>query len=557
MIRFRTIASNLARFVRFDRDYDTLNNFYAVYGSLTAADLQKAANDYFTEKGMIVTTLSTEPLAPEIKTLPALASFAPKSAAATGVDAIVQKSPLPQLNFKLVFEAGSAHDPKGKEGLAALTAAMISEAGSKELKIDEISKAFFPMAASFDSRVDKEMATFTGRIHRDNWSRFAEIALPMLTEPGFRTEDFERLRDGQMNALVQDLRSNNEEELGKERLQENIFDGTPYGHPVLGTVAGIKAITLDDVKNFAKTHYTQSNVTLGISGDATPEMIARVNTAIAALPKGEKQPATKVAGHMPKGMEVEIIEKDTRATAISFGLPIEVTRSHADFPALSVARAWLGEHRSSMSHLYGRIRETRGMNYGDYAYIEAFPGGMFQFLPPANVARRAQIFEVWIRPVMPQNAHMALRIAIHELDKLVRDGMTKEDFETTRQYLMKNVFVLTATQNAQLGYALDSKFYGVPEYTKYMRDALGKLTVDDVNRAVKKHLSAQNLSVVMITKDAAGLKNALVSDAPSTMKYESEKPAELLAEDKVIGARKLGIKAENVKITPVEKVFAE
>jgi zinc protease len=260
---------------------------------------------------------------------------------------------------------------------------------------------------------------------------------------------------------------------------------------------------------------------------------------------------------MPKGMEVEIIEKDTRATAISFGLPIEVTRSHPDFPALSVARAWLGEHRSSMSHLYGRIRETRGMNYGDYAYIEAFPGGMFQFLPPANVARRAQIFEVWIRPVMPQNAHMALRIAIHELDKLVRDGMTKEDFETTRQYLMKNVFVLTATQNAQLGYALDSKFYGVPEYTKYMRDALGKLTVDDVNRAVKKHLSAQNLSVVMITKDAAGLKNALVSDAPSAMKYESEKPAELLAEDKVIGARKLGIKAENVKITPVEKVFAE
>ena len=52
------------------------------------------------------------------------------------------------------------------------------------------------------------------------------------------------------------------------------------------------------------------------------------------------------------------------------------------------------------------------MNYGDYAYIEAFPRGMFQFFPDPNIARRAQIFEIWIRPVVPDNAHMALRIAV-------------------------------------------------------------------------------------------------------------------------------------------------
>jgi zinc protease len=129
------------------------------------------------------------------------------------------------------------------------------------------------------------------------------------------------------------------------------------------------------------------------------------------------------------GSRVEIVEKETRATAISFGHPIEVTRSHPDFAALSVARAWLGEHRSSVSHLYKRIRETRGMNYGDYAYIEAFPRGMFQFFPDPNIVRRAQIFEIWIRPVVPENAHMALRIAIHELDGLVREGMSEGDFE--------------------------------------------------------------------------------------------------------------------------------
>jgi zinc protease len=144
---------------------------------------------------------------------------------------------------KLLFTVGSADDPPGKEGLSALAAAMIAEAGSKELRIDEISRALYPMAASFTDQVDKEMTTFTGRVHRDNWKAFFDTVLPQLVEPGFRTEDFQRLKDQQANALVEDLRSSNEEELAKERLQTNLFAGTPYGHPVLGTVAGIEAIT--------------------------------------------------------------------------------------------------------------------------------------------------------------------------------------------------------------------------------------------------------------------------------------------------------------------------
>jgi zinc protease len=236
---------------------------------------------------------------------------------------------------------------------------------------------------------------------------------------------------------------------------------------------------------------------------------------------------------------------------------VSVTRASPDFAALSVARAWLGEHRMSTSHLFQRIRGIRGMNYGDYAYLEAFPGGMFQFFPNPNIARRAQIFEVWIRPVVPENAQMALRIAVNELDNLITSGMTEEDFQATRQYLMKNVYVMTATQDQQLGYAMDSKWYGIPEYTSYMRSALQKLTRDDVNRALKKHLSAKDLSVVIITKDAQGLRDALVADAFSTIKYDAQQPADILAEDKLIGARKLRIPAEKVRITPVEEIFAK
>jgi zinc protease len=555
------IAAIFARFVRHGRSAGTLNRLYRVYSSVTPTDLQAAAKKSFIDSNLVVTTLAKDPLPESVAQLPAMATFAanaPSAGAAGDVNFLMQKNALPQVNVKLVFSAGSAHDPKGKEGLASLAASMIADAGSRDRRIDEINKELFPMAGIFRAQTDKEVTTFTASIHRDNWKPFLEIVMPMLVEPGFREEDFKRVKDAHANALKEDLRSSNEEELGKERLQTNIFAGTPYGHPVIGTVAGIEAITLDDVRGFIRNAYTRGALTVGVCGDAPDAMLAALRSDLAKLPAGPGLAAPQsVAGKRPVGFEVEIIEKETRATAISFGLPIAGNRASPDFVALSVARAWLGEHRSSVSHLYQRIREVRGMNYGDYAYIEAFPRGMFQFFPDPNIPRRSQIFEVWIRPVVPVNAHMALRIGVHELDKLIREGMSKADFEGTRDYLMKNVFVMTATQNQQLGYGLDSKWYGIPEFTAYMRDGLKKLTLEDVNAAIRKHFSASDLSVVIITKDAKGLKEKLASDEFSPIQYDAEKPKELLDEDKVIGARKLGIKAENIRITPVEEVFAK
>src|SRR6185295_7751862 len=234
-------------------------------------------------------TVSQQPLPDAMASLPSFASLAPGAApesAASDVAFIVQKTALPQLNVKLLFKVGSANDPKGKEGLAELAAAMVAEAGSRDRRIDEINKALFPMAGAFRARVDKEMTTFTGSIHRDNWKAFFDIALPMLLEPGLREEDFKRLKDAQWNALKEDLRSNNEEELGKERLQANIFAGTPYGHPAVGTLAGIAAITLDDVKAFLSSAYTRANLVVGLSGDLPTGLQSDLTARLAALPEG-------------------------------------------------------------------------------------------------------------------------------------------------------------------------------------------------------------------------------------------------------------------------------
>lgn len=551
-----SIAALLASFVHFERRADTLNRLFQTMEQVTPEDIRQAAKKVFTDRNLIVTTLANGPIPADVGKLPKLQSLLPKPRKAADFKLITQKNDIPLLNIKIQFKAGSAHDPAGKEGLAALSASMISKASSQTYRYEDIQKQFYPLAASLSSQVDKELTTFTIQTHKDHGAKVLDIALESLLNPAFREEDFKRLKSDQLTALKVNLRTNNEEELGKERLQELIFASSSYAHPVLGTVSGIESITLDDVKNFVSQAYTSGALIVGINGDFSEAHVQQLRDGLNDLPLGKGFAAPKIRSAKLRGINVDIIEKNTRATAISFGHPIEVTRSHKDFAALWLARAWLGEHRSSMSHLYQRIRELRGMNYGDYAYIEAFPGGMYQFFPPANVARRAQIFEVWIRPVVPENGPMAFRIALYELDKLIKNGLSQSQFEETRDYLMKNVFVMTATQDQQLGYALDSDWYGIGEFTSYMRDRLQKLTVKDVNRAIKRYLSAENLQVVMITQDAEKLKQQLINDEAPLIRYDGEKPRELLDEDRSIASRKLGISSKNVQIVPVEEVFS-
>jgi zinc protease len=115
---------------------------------------------------------------------------------------------------------------------------------------------------------------------------------------------------------------------------------------------------------------------------------------------------------------------------------------------------------------------------------------------------------------------------------------------------------MTSTQSAQLGYALDSRFHGTGEFTQFMRSKLAELDVDEVNAAIRRHLQSADVQLVYVTKDADALSAALLSSEPSTIVYEAEKPAELLEEDRVIGAQPLGLSPERIRVVPVGDVFA-
>lgn len=466
---------------------------------------------------------------------------------------IPNRSPL--ISFRFVFNTGAASDPKGKEGLAALTAAMLAQGGTRTLTYEQIVEQMYPMATGFGWQIDKEMTVFSGTAHTDNLDKYYALINQMLLDPGFRADDFTRVRTDAINFLKVSLREGNDEELGKEYLYNVLYDGHPYEHHNMGTISSLEKLTLDDVRTFYKENYTQANLVLGLAGNYPKDLPNKVQSDFRKLTAGK---ANKVKFETPKiapGIQISLVKRETRATALSLGFPINVTRADKDWPALAVVASYFGQHRSSNSYLYQKLREARGLNYGDYAYIEYFPRGMFQFTPDPNQGRTSQIFQIWIRPVVPENGHFVLRAALYEYDKLVRDGMSKEAFEATREFLTKYNNILTQTQGAQLGYALDSRYYNIPEYVPYMREQLAKLTLEDVNNAIRKYLKSDAMRVVIITKDAEGLRDAIINNKPSPITYNSAKPKELLSEDKAIETYKIDVKPEDVVIVPVENVF--
>jgi zinc protease len=461
----------------------------------------------------------------------------------------------PLITFRILFQTGAAYDPNGKEGVAALTASMLANGGSRALPYDQIVKAMYPMASSFGSQTDKEMTVFVGATHVDNLDKFYSLISQMLLDPGFRDDDFSRLKIQAINFLDKSIRNGNDEELGKERLYNQIYSGHPYGHHNIGTISSLQKLTLDDVRDFYRNHYTRSNFVIGLAGAYPPEFMSKMQADFTKLPAGKPDNDTFAQPALTGGTHIDIVQRETRSTALSLGFPIPINRSSKDWAALALVTSFFGEHRSSNSHLYQRLREARGLNYGDYAYIEYFPRGMFRFDPNPNLARQQQIFQIWIRPVEPENGQFVLRAALYELDKLVKDGLTQEEFEATRQFLSKYVNILTASQDAQLGYALDSKYYGIGNFNDHVRRQLASLTLKDVNAAIKRYLASNTMRIAIVTKDAQGLRDSIVSNRPSPISYNSPKPKELTDEDKIIESYKIDVKPENVLVVPVSSVF--
>lgn len=478
--------------------------------------------------------------------------------------------------IKLEFNNGSICDPQGKEGLTFMTSSMLVSGGTKEYTYSQIQDILFPMAAHYGVKVDKEVSTFTFQVHKDFLDKFYEILRGIMLTPSFTEEDFERVKSDQQVYVNQSVRASSDEEYSKKLLEYYLFAGTKYQQIVAGNSESVKSITLDDVRNHYKNFYTKNNLTIGIAGSYSKDFLAKLRSDMQQL--SDVKPSIPELGKplQPAGINVKIIsKKDAFGSAIFMGFPMNVTRASDDFAALMVANSYLGEHRKSYGVLYNKIRETRSMNYGDYSYIEWYDNGGAYMLPPAGTPRKMNYFSMWIRPVQIAkqlrsqyselsdvrvgHAHFAIRMAVRELDKLVKDGIPQKDFEATKTFLMSYIKLYTQRMSDQIGYALDSKFYGRKDYINEMEKLLAKLTKKDVDAAIKKYWQTENMYIAIVTdeSEADALAESMQNNFPSPMTYsnlvKAGLPASVLAEDDSVAVYKMNIKS--VEIIKSEDTF--
>jgi zinc protease len=461
----------------------------------------------------------------------------------------------PLVALRLYFSVGAVDDPKGKEGLASLTGDMVGQGGTKSRTYAEVLDALYPLAATIHVTGDKESLVLSGTVHRDNLARFADLLAEQVLAPRFAEEDFTRNKQDELDYVGKTLRGNADEDLGKQAMATVLYAGHPYGTPTQGTIAGLTAVTLDDVKAFHASHFCRDRLVVGVAGgypDGFAEAFAKRFEALPA--KSAPQPKLP-APPRHAGNEVLIVEKDARANAISIGHPLDLTRADADFYPLTVARSYLGEHRTFNGVLMNHLRGARGLNYGDYAYIENFIQEGWSTFPEPNIPRRQQHFEIWLRPVPPQNALFALRAALWETDKLIREGIPQDGFEATRNFLMGYTNLWAQDVSRRLGFAIDAAVTG-KDVVKELQARLPKMKKADVDKAIKKHLSLDGLSIAIVADKGQAVADKLVSGAPTPITYDTKgTPPEIEAEDKLIETFPLGIAAKNVRVVPVDKMF--
>lgn len=460
----------------------------------------------------------------------------------------------PLVTIRLVFQTGAADDEPGKQGIAALTAAMLGEGGTLKRTWSEVLDALYPMAADIHSYGDKDTFVFMGTVHRDNLDVFAEVLAEQVLTPRFSADDFTRLRQDALDAITKTLRGNADEELGKQALATVLYPKHPYGYPTAGTVAGLKAITLDDVKRFYAEKFTRDRLIVGVAGGYPESFPTGYANRFASLPVGRPR-AELPAAPAPQSQQFLFVEKPAHGCAISMGHAIGVTRTDDDFYSLAVAASYLGEHRTFNGVLMLNMRQKRGLNYGDYAYVENFIQDGWTTFPLPNIPRREQHFEIWLRPVPPQSAGFAIREAIYETDKLVRDGIPAAGFQATRAFLLNYVNLWAQDGSRRLGYAIDGLIYG-KDVLAELKARLPKMTKDDVDRAVRKHISTASLSIVVVGEKVKGLADTLAAGGPTPIVYDTkDTPADVLDEDKLIERYPLDVSPARLKIVSANSLF--
>jgi zinc protease len=387
---------------------------------------------------------------------------------------------LPLVNIGITFRSGRIHEPAGREGLARVTARMLRRgcAGhdSPPMAADDIERELDTLGAELYEHVALGISSFSCDVLARSLEPAVALLARILAAPTFAEDELARLVRQSEAVLVQ--ARDDDGLLASRALRRHLFADHPHGLRVIGTNAGLAAITAADVRAFWARHYVKDSAIVHISGDLTREHAQSIGERlVAALPAGEAPPYPAGEPRPPSGRRMVIVDKPERTqTQLGIGtlgsFPLD-----DDYIAMLVANAVFGGTFSS--RLTQEVRQKRGWSYGAASQL--------------STGRVREVFSMWTAPSQ-EDAGACLALELSLLEAWCKDGIDAKELSFCQNYLVRSYAFEVDTPQKRLQQQLERALMGLPEdFHARFRERVLAVTVDEANAAIARRIHPGDL----------------------------------------------------------------
>jgi zinc protease len=386
---------------------------------------------------------------------------------------------------RITLRFGDEKSLSGKATAADFAAQLLNRGTTKhtrqQLK-DELDK----LKANVVIGGNAMQATVNISTTRPNLPEVLKLVAEILKEPVFPSDEFEKLKNEQL-AEIDEQRSE-PQAIAMTNIQRHI-NPYPKTDPRYITsfdedVTNMKAVTLDEVKNFHKNFYGTSNATMSVVGDFDPTEVKNLVTDLLGNWKSPS-PYTRLIN---KAAEVQAINEsfETPDKANAFfaaGYNFQLRDDNPDYPALVIGNYLLGGGFLN-SRLATRIRQKEGLSYGVGSQLQVSPlDEITTFLAYAIYA--------------PENVTKLEAAFKEEIQKVINEGFTAEEIAAAKSGWSQSRSV-SRSQDASLAGTLNSYLFLKRDlnWDKTLEEKVAALTPEQINAAMKKHVTPDKINII-------------------------------------------------------------
>lgn len=391
---------------------------------------------------------------------------------ASGAAVVARRNTMtPAVTFMLAFDAGSAFDPPGLPGVAALTARMIDR-GTGDMRAEDLAEAIENRGASVDVTSNRQCLAFTATCLVDDFDPMLELVARMARLPAFPADQLELRRHETLTRIAQD--AENTSALANARFFERLYgDGHPYAHAPRGTAESIARLTRADLASFHRARVRPSRLAVAVVGDLDEQQACdRVERALGSWrPEGEDAKSAREAlpaPAPPAARDLSMMAVPGKSqTDIAYGF-LGPGRLDPGFYAFWVMNTILGQYGMG-GRLGENIREQQGMAYYAYSSYDAHrvPGPLLvrAGVDPANVERTVAAIDL-------------------EVARIASDGVTDEERVNAVRYMSGSIPRMLETNAGIAQFLITVEQFGLgDDFDRRLPGLLAAVTRDDASAA--------------------------------------------------------------------------